>query len=638
MKTNNPIKFFLLFIFLTTAITGVAQNPSVLGRFEADYIQGCVPFKIILTETDTFPESTVRQYLFLDLGDTTFIGFEPGEEITFSYSEPGTYDIVQIVGIDVTPKTDTLTIEVKPNLQPEFKVFTCEKNGVKIDIAPDQYDQYKVFFTLNDSLIVDKGDEVPDFVYPAGSHEINVRGLLLNGKENCATTPKNFNTIEGLLPANLTEVSMLKKEVTDGRVGIQYELKPDVVYSIEKAETVPLAFKSLDFLAGGSSYYLVDSIDTRDKINLFRIAAYDACQDKYLYSDTMATVAINALAENNQNRVEWNTFPVNFNEYQILRNNIPYETITDRSTKLIIDKNVDCFNTYCYSLTLINRNGGRSLSDTVCVVAYKIFFPPPIRNTTASVIDSVVNLGWMPVDNITTTSFFIQKRVGEDIFATIDSVANTQYVDIESEFENGPFCYTVNYLDECKNRSNIGDLSCTIYLSFEKEAVLNWTEYVGWPNGVDRYFIEEYNENKTYIREYDVGKEFRFEIKDYIKSQLSYYRIRAEGPDNPGMPAYSNFVVKEIESVLWFPNSFTPNGDGLNDLFKAEGTLMKIFKMQIFSRGGALVFETEDQQAGWDGTTEGMELPSTSYIYMVEAIDVNDKKFNQTGQVVLLRE
>ena len=118
-------------------------------------------------------------------------------------------------------------------------------------------------------------------------------------------------------------------------------------------------------------------------------------------------------------------------------------------------------------MTVYNKNGGRSYSDTLCVQAYKIYFPPPIRNTTTSIIDSSAQLNWVPLANVESNAFFIQKQIGDDIFATIDTVNNPAYIDLESVFEEGPFCYTINYLDECNNRSNIGDLTCSIHLSFK---------------------------------------------------------------------------------------------------------------------------------------------------------------------------
>jgi gliding motility-associated-like protein len=70
--------------------------------------------------------------------------------------------------------------------------------------------------------------------------------------------------------------------------------------------------------------------------------------------------------------------------------------------------------------------------------------------------------------------------------------------------------------------------------------------------------------------------------------------------------------------VLWFPNSFTPNANGLNDSFNAKGKDITYFNLQIFDRWGELIFETEDQYKGWDGTYRGKLCQQDVYVWKVE--------------------
>ena len=70
------------------------------------------------------------------------------------------------------------------------------------------------------------------------------------------------------------------------------------------------------------------------------------------------------------------------------------------------------------------------------------------------------------------------------------------------------------------------------------------------------------------------------------------------------------------ESVL--PNAFTPNGDGLNDVFKIEGfEYEKVTAFKIFNRYGQLVFETTDGRKGWDGNIKGKPAPVGVYFYQI---------------------
>ena len=88
---------------------------------------------------------------------------------------------------------------------------------------------------------------------------------------------------------------------------------------------------------------------------------------------------------------------------------------------------------------------------------------------------------------------------------------------------------------------------------------------------------------------------------------------------------------------MFVPTAFSPNGDGLNDIFFTKGTEMQAYNLKVYTRHGTLVFESDDQKKGWDGSYEGMELPFGSYIFEVQATDFFDKSYKQSGTVVLIK-
>jgi len=630
----RPILFYVSFLIFHQI--AYAQSSSINGRFEADYSTGCSPLKVIITETDTFPSETVRQYDFE--GDGIFVGFEPAEEISFTYTQPGSYEIVQIINVDIVPKTDTLFLEVYPPADPDFTILTCENNGAKIEITSDQYQQYRIFFTASDSITINQGEEVPPYTYPAGSHTVRVKGLFIGGKDNCRISSRDFTTIQNLISAKLNEVRMVNKDPLQGIIHLSYELASDVIYRIEVAENFPAGFNIINVLPGQSTSFTIGSIDTENELPIFRISAYDACQEKSIYSDTLSAIILEGVAENDRNRINWEVFPLQFDQFEIFRDNSSESIITVENRREYIDEEVECFTEYCYSIVYTTRKGARSYSDTVCVEAFKIYFPPPIKNTTLSVNDEQIDMDWTPPELQTINSYFIQKRIEDNVYATLDTVAVNQYVDQGADVDSESSCYRISYLDECLNRSNLGDLACSVHLRLEDNRVLTWNDYLGWRNGVKHYIVEVYQEDGTLEEEINLGSGNFYDIQDFIRQQIMKYRIRVESNDDPSLFSFSNFVTKEIEPVLFFPNAFTPNGDGLNDSFKPEGTLMQQFSMKIFNRAGNLLYETDDQENGWDGFYDGKEMPFNTYIYEIEAVDNIGKSFNQTGKVLLIRE
>jgi gliding motility-associated-like protein len=74
----------------------------------------------------------------------------------------------------------------------------------------------------------------------------------------------------------------------------------------------------------------------------------------------------------------------------------------------------------------------------------------------------------------------------------------------------------------------------------------------------------------------------------------------------------------EGEGLLFIPNTFTPNRNNVNDIFKAYGEGIVTFHMRIFDRWGNMIFETQDMNAGWDGTYKGNIVQIDTYAYTID--------------------
>jgi gliding motility-associated-like protein len=95
----------------------------------------------------------------------------------------------------------------------------------------------------------------------------------------------------------------------------------------------------------------------------------------------------------------------------------------------------------------------------------------------------------------------------------------------------------------------------------------------------------------------------------------------------------------EGDYILFAPSSFTPNGDGTNDLFFPQGVGINRdhFKMMIFNRWGELIYETENPEAGWDGTYKGLMSQTDVYVWKIQAKDHKNIQHDYIGHVTLLR-
>jgi gliding motility-associated-like protein len=101
-------------------------------------------------------------------------------------------------------------------------------------------------------------------------------------------------------------------------------------------------------------------------------------------------------------------------------------------------------------------------------------------------------------------------------------------------------------------------------------------------------------------------------------------------------------VIKPIEIgpnfTFYIPNTFTPNGDGVNDLFAGKGIGIKEYKMWIYDRWGEMIFYTGDISKGWDGTVKGKQVDGKQDVYQWKVIvtDLKDKDHIYVGHVTQL--
>lgn len=97
-------------------------------------------------------------------------------------------------------------------------------------------------------------------------------------------------------------------------------------------------------------------------------------------------------------------------------------------------------------------------------------------------------------------------------------------------------------------------------------------------------------------------------------------------------------VVGKCGDDVFIPNTFTPNGDELNDkLFVRNLSLDGLKVFRIFDRWGTLMFETTDINEGWDGRYKGKILNTAVFVYYVEVICSNGQTTSKVGNVTLLR-
>ena len=101
----------------------------------------------------------------------------------------------------------------------------------------------------------------------------------------------------------------------------------------------------------------------------------------------------------------------------------------------------------------------------------------------------------------------------------------------------------------------------------------------------------------------------------------------------------SNLSCISQVPVIFVPNTFTPNGDEHNELFRPITYFVSEigYSFSIFNRNGEKIFETNDPQKGWDGTYQGSHVKNGSYVYHLQYINSLGVIANKQNYIILTR-
>lgn len=113
---------------------------------------------------------------------------------------------------------------------------------------------------------------------------------------------------------------------------------------------------------------------------------------------------------------------------------------------------------------------------------------------------------------------------------------------------------------------------------------------------------------------------------------------KVEAVSQAGCKAIDEMCVEITTNYnIYIPNSFTPNEDGVNDVFMVYGTGISNIELTIFDRWGEKLFKSTEQTKGWNGFYKNQLSKEDVYVYVVDFQAIDGKKHSKTGHVTLLK-
>lgn len=165
----------------------------------------------------------------------------------------------------------------------------------------------------------------------------------------------------------------------------------------------------------------------------------------------------------------------------------------------------------------------------------------------------------------------------------------------------------------------------------------------GWTAHYEWHFYKEKSKDRIYLTRYEENTTYTF-----TEAGVHHIELWATFTQGDNVVAYTKdywtaegqpLTVSISESKLEMPNAFSPNGDGINDIYKAKDGYRSLVEFQatIFNRWGQKLYSWSDPAGGWDGKFNGKDVKQGVYYVLVKAKGADGRVFNIKRDVNLLR-
>jgi gliding motility-associated-like protein len=441
-------------------------------------------------------------------------------------------------------------------------------------------------------------------------------------------------------PATINEIRVLDTDLVNGQISINYTLVPNNNYLIEIRNQNQGTYTVIDTInrITNPTNYILSNLNTEDNYYCISITAFDPCDGETRQSNIGCSVLLETTALNQQNQLEWQTTSTDFFNYRINKDGAQIAQINSQAQNQYFDNQVNCGAIYRYQVVMRESNGFMSISDTSQITAISTDIPDPILNVSATVDDKSILLTWEPPLNYLPVGYILTKSTNGTVYEVVDTLFEIGFTDQDLFTQSAQYFYRITYYDACGNLSSQGITASAVLLQESDANTITWSIYEGWESGVREYILDKYDENGQLIESVSMGLSTIFQEDPATNPyQYIFYRIRVIPADLSFEYVVSNILEVIYPSNVAFPNAFSPNGDGLNDIFTFKGRFIIASSMKIYNRWGELIFQTNDPDRGWDGTINGKMAPPGTYIHQTELTDEMGITFIKSGEIILIR-
>lgn len=261
-------------------------------------------------------------------------------------------------------------------------------------------------------------------------------------------------------------------------------------------------------------------------------------------------------------------------------------------------------------------------------------------------------------NNTGVRDIIIQRQNELGNFADLTTIPvttdNIEYLDTDVKPEEQNYTYQVILVDSCGFYADTANVSRSILLKVTPDHLnlvnfLNCTPYKGFAGSIIRYNL---------YRGFE-GEYFTVPLATIAANQLFYYDTISDQLNFNGQVCYyveaieainiygfseisrSNVTCSVFDPLVYIPNSFSPNDDEFNQIFKPELSIKDVtqYELIIMDRWGEVIFRSENQEQGWDGKNNfsNQSCQQGSYLYILKVKNGDNQELLRKGYINLIR-
>lgn len=418
--------------------------------------------------------------------------------------------------------------------------------------------------------------------------------------------------------------------------------------------------------------FTTTNANPQNKIETFSVVAFDAMGNNSIRSSAHSTIFVNNSYEECDTSVflDWNPYlnMVGMEAYQlkIIREDLttgivfPEVTIDIEKEDTSFFMPVDYSSIYTIWLEATSTASYVSKSNRVLFASTEIDVPTfsYVNRVTVEAENSIKVTSLSNSNDLSHVNIYRSYTAdGFQFFTGKAELSSDEYSfvdDLVLPYRN-LYYYRSKPVDICGKEydltvlSNLSDTSIVHNLKLDpqiinKESISVITgDYDGFIGTSHQEMWKDVNGQRTFLQNVYSNTTYDISIENDF-GKVCIYSISTEDEVNDlgrKDTVFSNQVCISKSPILYIPKAFTPdNGDIKNDIWNIainQSESIDSYKLQVFSRWGQLMFESNSLEEGWDGTFANNYAPNGMYIFDIQIQFAQGQNLRETGRIVLLR-